>query len=153
MTSATTPELSQVTDLMRDLVGLNVQPASGGDTSLHLIAEYVDDGGNPVTRIACDLASGCRMGAALTQVPAGCVKEAVADGAVPANLAENLDEIFNILVNLVATDDTHMVFHRSVQRGTDEEFDVALDAVGESSATEYQFDIDRYGVCRMVIAS
>ena len=97
--SATTiqaPACSEVTELMKDLFGLNVSESSPTVHPLYSIAEYCNPDGEAVGYMACDLATSCRLGAALTQVPAGRVDEAVKDGAMPENLAENLYEVFNI---------------------------------------------------------
>ncbi len=153
MTAATVPNASEIHDLMSSLFGLDVTSADAADQDIHVIAEYVDDAGTPVAWIGCDLAGACRMGAALTQVPAGRVDEAVADGRIPDTLAENLDEIFNISVNLVARPDSHTVFHRSVKRGQDADFDAVLEAFGNAERTEAGFEIARYGTCRFVPAT
>ena len=152
MSTVTLPEHSEVIELMNGLFGLDIQAAAHTDADVHVIAEYVDDSGTPVAWIGCDLAGACRMGAALTQVPAGRVDEAVSDGQIPESLAENLDEIFNISVNLIAAGSGHTVFLRSVTRGADAEFDATCEAMKGCSGLDIDFDIARYGVCRLVIA-
>lgn len=155
MTAATAqhPQATDVVDLMKGLYGLEVKSVDVPATDLYSIAEFDDDSGTPAGFIACDLAGGCRMGAALTQVPAGRVDEAVAEGKLPDALAENLDEIFNICVNLIApTAGSHVTLNRVAHGGESAEFADLSAAMAPRSAVEYGFEIERYGVCKIVVA-
>lgn len=155
MTAATAqhPPKSEVVDLMKGLFGLEVKATDAPASDNYSIAEFNDDTGAPAGYIACDLAGGCRMGAALTQVPAGRVDEAVAEGNLPDTLAENLDEIFNICVNLIAPAAGSHVTLKRVTHGSDSAgFADLSDGMGTRNAVEFGLEIARYGVCKIVVA-
>ena len=114
------PSLDDVVDLMHGLFALEVKPFAKTTEAIYSIAEYANKAGEVVGYIGCDLAGGCRLGAALTQVPAGRVAEAVAEGAIPESLVENLNEVFNISVNLIVpADGSRVVFKRAVHGSSD----------------------------------
>ena len=98
-TSLTTKD--QVVQLLSDLYGLDVSEIEPSTPRIYSIAEYLNEESKAVGYIACDLETGCRLGAALTQIPAGRVEEAVKDGAMPDSIMENLHEVLNICVNLL----------------------------------------------------
>lgn len=153
--SATTiqaPACSEVTELMKDLFGLNVSESSPTVHPLYSIAEYCNPDGEAVGYMACDLATGCRLGAALTQVPAGRVDEAVKDGAMPENLAENLYEVFNISVNLIAPEGVRLVLNRVAQINQTDTYNELKEKLEAAQSTQYGFDVARYGVCCLTIA-
>ncbi len=148
------PSAKDVNDLMQGLFGLDVKKVDVPDAEIHSIAEYVDDDGNAVGFLAFDLAGGCRLGAALTQVPAGRVDEAIAESAIPENLAENLDEVFNISVNLITPEEGgRMVLGRSAHGASAEHHAALIEALGQREQTKYGFDVTRYGVCSLTIGS
>lgn len=150
----TLPSGAEVAELMHGLFGSAVTSVTPPEASVHSIAEYVNDSGSVVGYIGCDLAGGCRLGAALTMVPAGRVDEAVKERQVPDTLSENLDEIFNICVNLIASPDCGRVVLKRVLHG-ESSSDFAAAESGLSAAADtvtVGIDIPRYGVCRMVIA-
>lgn len=153
-TVQTLPSSSEVAELMHGLFGSEVKSVTASDASVNSIAEYVNDNGNTVGYIGCDLAGGCRLGAALTMVPAGRVDEAVAEGQIPEALAENLDEIFNICVNLVAPAGGEHAVLQSVAHGA-ASTDFAQAEAGLNAAADsvtLAIDVQRYGVCELTIA-
>lgn len=143
------PAASEVHDLMNGLFGLQIKEIPAQTADVFSIAEYVDESGAPVAYLASDLASGCRLGAALTQVPAGRVDEAVNEGAIPDNLAENLYEVFNISVNLVTPEGTRIVLGRVVHGPASDGFAELKEKLEAASRTEYGFDVTRYGACTL----
>ena len=62
----------------------------------HVVATYNDLEGQFRFAISCDLPLANSLGAALTMIPPGGVEDAVAEGQVPANIAENLREVLSI---------------------------------------------------------
>ena len=148
------PSEKDVLELMGGMFGLDVTPAADDGSEIHSVAEYVNDAGEAVGFMAFDLAGGCRVGAALTQVPAGRVDEAVSEGTIPENLAENVDEIFNIAVNLIAPEDgSRIVLGRSAHGPKAEHHAALMEALGTKQQTKLCFDIARYGVCQLTIGN
>lgn len=146
------PSVSEVTELMTDLFGLAVTEAKPPAAEIYSIAEFIDGSGSPVGHMAFDLGGGCRLGAALTQVPAGRVDEAVGEGAMPDNLAENLSEIFNICVNLIVPADGARVVLGKVAHGpSSENFAALKERLDAGSPAEFGFNVTRYGACRLLI--
>lgn len=143
------PKLEDVTDLMHGLLGLKVTPATDCPQGDYSVGEYRNDAGETIAYIGCDLESGCRLSAALTQIPASCIAEAVREGRMPENMSENLDEVFNISVNLIAKPDHGRVAFAGAAHG-----DVSAEVkegMAAFEASEYCFEIERYGKCRFVI--
>ncbi len=147
------PTAGEVAELMHGLFGTEVKSVTPPDDTVYSIAEYVNDSGNAVGFIGCDLAGGCRLGAALTMVPAGRVDEAVKDGQIPEALAENLDEIFNICVNLVAPAGSSRAVLKGVSHGRTTagfaEAESGLNAAADS--VTIGIDVQRYGACKVTI--
>lgn len=135
---------------MRGLFGLDITDKAAVDSEPYSIAEYVDEAGDVAGYLSCDLASGCRLAAALTQIPAGRVDEAIGDGAIDDNLAENLNEVFNISVALLAPADGSRVVLKRVLHGSGSEgFSEAVAALNGRDRTDYSFEVARYGDCHL----
>lgn len=149
-TAVSPPKPKEVIEFIYALLGLEVSDAPAEDDGdLTSIAEYVTEGGEPVGYIACGLATACRLGAALTQIPAGHVDDAIKQGEIPENIADNLNEIFNINVNLLHSDaGERFVLGKSTHNG-EAELAAKLD---ECETTVVSFNVERYGVCKLVIA-
>ncbi|GAB5443764.1 MAG: hypothetical protein Fues2KO_41130 [Fuerstiella sp.] len=146
------PPAAEVSDLMRGLFGLAITDKAAADFQPYSIAEYVDESGDVAGYLSCDLASGCRMAAALTQIPAGRVDEAISDGAIDENLAENLNEVFNISVALLAPADGSRVVLKRVLHGSGSEgFSEAAAALNDRDCTDYAFEVARYGDCYLQV--
>ena len=152
-TAIQAPKANDVTKMMHDLLGLDVTAAKPDAADIYSIAEYVDEAGAVVGYIASDLAGGCRLGAALTQVPVGRVDEAVKDGEMPESLAENLSEIFNVSVNLLAASEgSRIVLGRAAHGSSAEHFEELNTKLDSLTKTDFGFEVARYGVCRLVVA-
>lgn len=144
------PEVEDTAEFMQGLLGLESSPASDCPGGLHSVAEYRNENNEVLAYISCDLTSACRLGAALTQVPAGRVDEALAAGELPESLIENLDEIFNICVNLITKpDEGRVVFHGSTHGEIPAETVAAIESADEKVSC---FDIQRYGGCRLAVS-
>ena len=108
------PNEAGVKDLLSMVVGSEVavqyaaQPALDEDT-VGALARYVDDEGVLRALVAVDLQVANALGAALALLPVARVREAVEAGQVPADVLENLGEVFNVGTNLLnAPDRPHL---------------------------------------------
>ena len=155
MTTATIqpPTSESVLELFEGLLGLDVTECGASDEPVTSIAEYVDPDGQAVAYISCDLATGCRLGASLTQIPAGRVDESISDGAIPESIAENLDEVLNICVNLLSCDSGARIVLGRTAHGTDSADFAALDSGrADLQKSSFSFEVQRYGTCQVEIA-
>ncbi|MEZ6132890.1 MAG: hypothetical protein R3C59_29830 [Planctomycetaceae bacterium] len=150
MSTAIASTAQNVIELMHGLLGLDVVAAPAADFETTSIAEYVDEDGAVAGYISCDLATSCRLGAALTQVPAGRADEAMKEGAIPENLSENMDEIFNISVNLITSRDGRRIrLGQIVHCREDDTLTAARAAMVNLRDELVSFNVARYGLCRM----
>ena len=147
------PAGKTVADFLGDLYGLSVSAsdASEADFTYGAIGVYVNEDGDAQGYVACDIAGGAKLGAALTQVPMGPVEDAIKDGALPENLAENLFEVLNISVNLFeGNDGSRIVFQKLVTDSAEVgELREKVDACEKVVTT---IDIQRYGDGKVMIA-
>ena len=147
------PTAESVIGLIEGLLGLDVSEKNVDGGDIYSIAEYVDPDGQPVGYIACDLGTACRLGASLTQIPAGRVDEALSDGALPESIAENFDEVFNICVNLIVSGDgARIVLGRTAHGTGSENFEALNSGRADMQTSAFSFDVARYGECRLEIA-
>ncbi len=147
------PQPVTVMEFVNGLLGLAVTESKEPPSPANSVAEYVDANGSLVGYVTVDLAGGCRLGAALTQIPAGRVDEAIGEGIIPDSLSENLDEVFNICVNLIhAADGERMVLGHSLHGADATEAIAKVAAVDDEDKAEYVIDIARYGACTLTIA-
>ncbi len=146
------PPVKEVIRLMKALSPQPISQAEVRDAPIHSIGEYVADDGAAAGYISCDLTGGCCLGAALTLVPFGVVKEAVNNGAIPESLSDNLDEIFNVCVNLLTpTDGRRLVLSRTVH-GDSSELEELTTQLQDRTIVSYGITIQRYGDCQLSIA-
>lgn len=99
------PTEATVKELLSTMVGSEVTVQYAAQPSLDTanvgaLARYVDDNGVLRALLACDLLVANALGAALALLPSDRVAQAVAAGEVPADIAENLHEVFNVGANL-----------------------------------------------------
>ena len=151
--SVQAPAFEEVAELMGGLFDLEIKSSSPITSDVYSIAEYTNEAGAVVGYVACDLAGGCRLGAALTQVPAGRADEAIKEGVIPDSLAENLNEVLNISVNLIVPDDgSRLVLNRTVHGANAGDFAAMKEGIDSRTQSEFCFEIARYGACRMIVA-
>ncbi|MEZ6123600.1 MAG: hypothetical protein R3C49_10530 [Planctomycetaceae bacterium] len=138
-------------ELFHSLFGLDVKAAKVAAFEPYSIARYVDEDGVTAAFLSCDLATACRLGAALTHIPSGRVSEAIAEKKIPDVLAENLSEVFNIGVSLVSPPDGRRIVLDRVVHGPEsaqfESFAVEMSLRPQSAAA---FEISRYGNCQLI---
>lgn len=135
---------NNISSFMTDLYGLKVKATENSDlqvNKLGAIATYVDDDGEIRGHIYCDFAGAAILGAALTQIPLGGVEDAIKNESLPANIRENISEVFNISVNLFPD-------HTSIRYVLkDVAFEADADAVAKDLTPSVRVDLDvtRYG--------
>ena len=107
------PSALDVRSLLDGLVDRGVTAAQevkpvllGRDVSI--VASYVDDTGAVRAVVLLDLELSAALGAALALVPPQRVGEAVGEGAVPEDLADNTREVLNVTASLFSCDDVHL---------------------------------------------
>lgn len=147
------PQPTEVMEFVNGLLGLAVTESNESGSPANSVAEYVNANGDAVGYVTVDLAGGCRLGAALTQIPAGRVDEAISEGAIPDSLAENLDEVFNICVNLIhSANEERVVLGRSYHGEAANDVISTVAAVDDAEKAQYVIDVARYGACTLTIA-
>lgn len=104
-TKCPVPMAEPIRRTLADLLGrpVEVKPAPGGLRAIQrgIIAEYARADGLSVGLFVVDLAFAAYAGAALSMVPAGVAADSIRAGRLEANLAENTQEVFNILGSLL----------------------------------------------------
>lgn len=150
-TDSTSVCYADIASLLHGLFGLEISEIPAVESEIHSIAEFVDETGSSCAYLACDLATSCRLGAALTQIPAGRVDESVRTGSLPESIAENLYEVFNISVNLVAPAHRGRLVLRRVVHQPDEDFDAVRSALSAVPMHTFGFEIQRYGACSLTV--
>lgn len=141
-----------VKDFINGMLGAQISITDKPASDVYSIAEYVSEGGSVLGYVGCDLAASCRLGAALTHVPAGRADEAIAEGVIGDSLAENLYEILNVGMNLVRAADGSRVLLGRIAHGSTAEFYADLIAGLEASTrSNVTFDVPRYGACMIVV--
>ncbi|MCA9179540.1 MAG: hypothetical protein KDB14_34025 [Planctomycetales bacterium] len=113
-------------------------------------AFYVDNASELQAVIAVDVAGAAKLGGVLTQIPIGTVEDAIKTGEVTGGIEENLGEVFNIAVNLLESHEQRLSLD-SVKSG--DELAAALQAWAGSPFHCFTLNIQRYGVCRIGIAT
>jgi hypothetical protein len=80
---------------------------------VHVVGSYVDDAGAVRAVSFCDLTLGNVLGAALALVPATRVEDALAEGRVLPELADNTREVLNIAASLFNEGPLHLKLAQS----------------------------------------
>jgi hypothetical protein len=107
------PGAGDVRDLVNGLLDRGVtvtresQPVLPG-RAVHVVGSYVDDTAEVRAVAMTDHLLGTVLGAALALVPPPRVEQAVNDGLVPPDLAENTREVLNVAASLFNTGEEHL---------------------------------------------
>ena len=149
------PSLEQVESLLAGLLGdvgvSQVETAVPADAE-HIVAIYTGDDGQPAGVITTDLPFANGAGAALTMIPPGTVEQANKANEVPENIYENLQEVFNICVNLFTSQgDAHLVLKQVGTPSQPAPEEVSVENVAASST--FAIDIPRYGKGTLTLAT
>ncbi|MCD0463479.1 hypothetical protein [Roseiconus lacunae] len=142
-TASSNVTAEDVGSFLSNLLGLKIQSNDcDNDVEPAAVAVYVDDEGNPAGYIVTDVACSATLGAALTQIPPGIVKESIQTKQIAENLRENIGEVFNIAVNLLPShESSHLVLQKA-----DYEGGIELPAPDKISLDHsFELDVQRYG--------
>jgi hypothetical protein len=107
------PGAGDIRDLVNGLLDRGVtvtreaQPVLPG-RAVHVVGSYVDDTQTVRAVAMTDHLLGTVLGAALALVPPPRVEQAVNEGLVPTDLAENTREVLNVAASLFNTGDEHL---------------------------------------------
>jgi hypothetical protein len=107
------PGAGDVRDLVNGLLDRGVtvtceaKPALPG-RAVHVVGSYVDDTGSVRAVALVDHLLGTVLGAALALVPPPRVEQAVNEGLVPEDLADNTREVLNVAASLFNTGEEHL---------------------------------------------
>jgi hypothetical protein len=107
------PGAGDVRDLVNGLLDRGVtvtreaKPVLPG-RAVHVVGSYVDDTATVRAVAMTDHLLGTVLGAALALVPPPRVEQAVNEGLVPADLAENTREVLNVAASLFNTGEEHL---------------------------------------------
>lgn len=147
-------DAKSITEFLTMLYGLNVSAKATGSvdaSNVHAVATYSSDDGDVKGSIFCDLACAAKLGAALTQIPAGGVEDAIKEGALPDNILENLSEAFNILVNIFPDQASKRLALKEVICG--KEAAEILNGRSSGESQDFELDIQRYGTGQILVIS
>lgn len=154
--STALPNEAAAKDLLSMVVGSDVgvqlaDPPTLGPGSIAAVAHYVDDDGVLRALVACDLEVAVALGAALALLPRDRVDEAVAAGTVPADVAENLHEIFNVGANLFNGEDRPHLRLAGVQTGTEVTGDPARQVADALDRLDLTVDLPGFGAGALAV--
>jgi hypothetical protein len=103
MSQLTLPKTEDIGQFFTTLYGLTISATECDpltDSELYAVATFVNGQGEPTAAIKTDIEGAAKLAAALTQIPAGGVEDAIKEGSLTPILQDNLSEVFNILANL-----------------------------------------------------
>ncbi|MCC9600508.1 hypothetical protein LOC67_08040 [Stieleria sp. JC731] len=146
-TASSNISAEDVGSFFKNLLGLQIKACdSDGEVTPGAVAVYADSEGNPAGYIVTDVACAATLGAALTQIPPGIVKESIQTGQISENIRENIGEVFNISTNLLPS---HQSKHLGL-KSTD--FDGGIELPSPDKVTfdhTFELDVQRYGKGKM----
>ncbi|OYP36322.1 hypothetical protein [Rhodopirellula sp. MGV] len=146
-TASSSIPAEEVGSFFHNLLGLQIKAVDcDGEVAAAAVAVYNDGEGNPAGYIVTDVACAAILGAGLTQIPPGIVKDSIKDGKIAENLCENVGEVFNIAVNLLPS---HQSRHFVLQGA---EYDGSSELPSADKITldqSFELDVQRYGKGKM----
>jgi len=107
----------QVGRLLTGLFGKPVAVKKGAALppgSKVVIGEYRRDDGSLGALCVCDIAAASSAGAALALIPPGAAQDSIKAAKIPENIAENLQEVLNIMSRLFQNGTTPRVVFKAV---------------------------------------
>jgi hypothetical protein len=111
------PSIMVVREMLLDLLGRDVKVAPSGPWAPTLrdpgaVAVYVDDTIRVRALISCNLELAVALGASIALIPANTASSCMEEGRLTEDLAENLNEVLNILSTLFNPPDRpHVKLH------------------------------------------
>lgn len=157
MPTAYLPAPKEIRDLLGDLLGREVtvaptSPFAPGPYAPATVAVYVTDQLEVAGVIACDLKLSAAAGAAIGLVPPGGAADAAASGTLPANLAENLQEVLNVAAALFNTPGApHLRLYTMHPAGQTLPADVVARALTLGRRVDLTVEVAGYGSGRLSI--
>ncbi len=120
----------------------------------NVIAVYANDDGSAVSLCVCNVALANYIGAALSMLPPPAAQENAKKGTVPDNVFANLNEVFNICVNLTKCSDASRLSLRDVF-GPADPIPEDVEAILSSPAVRFdvEVDVERYGIGSMALCA
>lgn len=108
---AALPSVSDATHLLKGLFrrGVDVSDTAAPPAPFPFVGTYVDQDDQPCAQIRSDIGFAASSAAAFAQIPAGVVKESVANKVLDETLAEIFGEVLNVLSRLLANRDSERV--------------------------------------------
>lgn len=163
MTTTTALELSLpiVLSMFGDLVGRRVTGTESDPleldeaTTLPMVrGVFQADGGAPGALYLMDLELAAAVGAALVMMPAGLVKESVADKALFPSLVENTFEVLNVTSRLInRAGGTHYKIREQVLPGAALPEDAVAVLSEAGRRADLRLTVEGYGTGRLTIVT
>lgn len=152
------PQAAQVAELLQTLSGGAVEVAPGAPVlpgrEPALVAVYVTDDAATGAVVACGLSLAAHAGAALGAVPVVEAEQALELGVLSADLAENADEVLNVLAAAFNTPGAPAVrLHRVYAVGEQHPADVGRVLGYVMRRIDLQVDIAGYGGGRLSVVA
>jgi hypothetical protein len=149
----TLPALHPIRNLLEDLLGREVtvspaNPVVAADLPTTVVAVYVDTGMRMAAVVGLQLPLAAYAGAALGLLPAGGAEDSVADKELSPMLAENVQELCNILTGLLNKEGApHVKLHQVyLPKGPQSvPNDAAAQLLALGRRLDLTVDIARYG--------
>jgi hypothetical protein len=151
MTQLTLPALLPVRNMLEDLLGREVtvthaDPVAAGDLPTMVVALYVDNANRLVAVLGMDLPLAAYAGAALGLLPAGGAEDSIEQKSLSPMLAENVQELCNILTGLLNKEGgPHVKLFKVVLPGESLPSDAAAYLLALGRRLDVKAEISRYG--------
>lgn len=149
--SLTLPGLLPVRNMLEDLLGreVTVTPADAvvaADLPTMVVAVYVDGAGRLAAVLGMDLPLAANAGAALGLMPPGAAEDSIEDKQLSPMLAENVQELCNILTGLLNREGApHVSLHQVFVPGEALPSDAAAQMLAYGQRLDVKVEIARYG--------
>lgn len=147
----TLPALLPVRNLLEDLLGREVtvtatDPIDAGDLPTTVAALYVDNAERLVAVVGLELSLAAYAGAALGLMPAGGAADSIEEKQLSPMLAENVQELCNVLSGLLNKPGApHVKLHGVVLPGESMPSDASSNLLAYGRRLDLIVEIARYG--------
>jgi hypothetical protein len=151
MSSLALPNLLPVRNLLEDLLGREItvtpaDPPEAGNLPTMVVALYVDSGGRLAAVLGMDLSLAANAGAALGLLPAGAAEDSIEEKRLSPMLAENVQELCNVLTGLLNREGApHVKLYKVVLPGEQLPNDAAAHLLALGQRLDVRTEIARYG--------
>jgi hypothetical protein len=151
------PNLKGLRDTLLDMLGRDVQitPSEPWAPTLRdpgAVAVYIDDGWQPRAFISCCLPLSVALGASLALIPAQAAAGCLESGRLTEDLAENLNEVLNILAALFNLPDRpHLKLSAVHLPGSPPPVDISARLRAFGKREDVRIDVAGYGDGRLSV--